>query len=271
MASNNPTQNEKELGTSLEEDLARILGSQVNDEPPHTPKRKEPPAAAESVNSSVPQTISSTDVVNKDEIQSGTGAASATVNAAGDGPEQFQLSPRPQVGATAIEEAIPRSSDARAIEEAIPRSSADQGGASQSTHGASAAPSTGIPFVFTGKDDWPQGAPQMKFSPTTPQTDNSQNIILQLQQRMRKMEEEKLQTEQVARQAIEHAEEARKTLGQQKAQMTEEYQQATRTLQDQYNQRITEANASNQEELRTQAQIVNLQHQAAVNVALQQR
>ena len=133
MASNNPTQNEKELGTSLEEDLARILGSQVNDEPPHTPKRKEPPAAAESVNSSVPQTISSTDVVNEDEIQSGTGAASTTVNAAGDGPEQFQLSPRPQVGATAIEEAIPRSSDARAIEEAIPRSSADQGGLSQGT------------------------------------------------------------------------------------------------------------------------------------------
>ena len=67
MASSDQSQYEKELGTTVEQDLAAILGSQVKDEAPQTPKRKEPPAAtasvqAESINSSAPQTISSTDL-----------------------------------------------------------------------------------------------------------------------------------------------------------------------------------------------------------------
>jgi len=97
MASNNATQYEAEHGTSLENDLASILaGSQNADAPLQTPKRKDPPEAVESVNSSAPRTISSTDPIDE-EILLVTGAASTTINTAGDGPQQFQLSPRPQV------------------------------------------------------------------------------------------------------------------------------------------------------------------------------
>ena len=105
MASSDPSQYEKELGITMEEDLAAILGSQVKDEVLQTPKRKEPPAAtasvqAESINGSAPQTISSTDVNEEEPL--GTGVVPTTVNAAGNGPEQFQLSPCPQVGVAAI-------------------------------------------------------------------------------------------------------------------------------------------------------------------------
>ena len=58
--------------------------------------------------------------------------------------------------------------------------------------------------------------------------------------------------------------------------MHEHYQGVAKTLQDQYNQRVNEVNeqskttASHQEELRTRAHLVDLQHQAAVNAAPQQ-
>ena len=115
MASSDQSQYEKETGTTMEHDLAAILDSQVKNEAPQTPKRKEPPAAtesvqAESINSSVPQTISSTDL--DEEHLTGAGVAPTTVNTAGNGTEHFQLSPRPQVGVATVEGAISRSGDA---------------------------------------------------------------------------------------------------------------------------------------------------------------
>ena len=60
-SSSGQSQYEKETGTTMEHDLAAILDSQVKSEAPQPPKRKEPPAAtesvqAESINSSAPQT-----------------------------------------------------------------------------------------------------------------------------------------------------------------------------------------------------------------------
>ena len=55
-----------------------------------------------------------------------------------------------------------------------------------------------------------------------------------------------------------------------------QYQEATQSLQDQYKQRVDEVDkrsqiaASSQEDLKIRAHLVDLQHQTAVNVALQQ-
>ena len=79
-----------------------------------------------------------------------------------------------------------------------------------------------------------------------PLTPSVEKIIMDLQQRMQKMEVEKVQTEQAAKQAIAQAEEDRANLARQSAQMNKQYQEAARTLQDEYNQSVNEVDKRSQ-------------------------
>ena len=91
MASNNITQYEAEHGTTVEQDLADCVSeTTVQEVNPQTPvKRKGPPSEVLSVNSSLPQTVSSAGPINEEEITLVRGAVSTTINAAGDGTQQF--------------------------------------------------------------------------------------------------------------------------------------------------------------------------------------
>ena len=66
-----------------------------------------------------------------------------------------------------------------------------------------------------------------------PTDTDTHRIIMELQQKMQKMEAEKVQTENEARRAIAQAAEAQAALDRRAAQMSEQYQEATQSLQSQ--------------------------------------